>query len=356
MIPAGPPPAITHRVCSFSTTDYTDSTDYEYQDQHFCCASVLFVQSVVKLMKTDQPLFLNEEQVCQHLRMKDLIPAMEKALVDFSGGKVTQPVRSVIKVDVGAATGFLGLMPALTPDGFGLKAVTFYPSNAERGIHTHMATIFLVDPETGTPLAVMDGRLITEMRTAAVSAAATKLLAPPEAKILAILGSGVQARSHVEALRLVRQFEEIRVWSPTRKHAEEFAQKIGATAMPAEETVRDADVIVTVTSSKTPVLNGDWLKAGCHVNAIGACRPDWRELDDETMQRNVVFVDSREGAMKESGDVILSGAKIYAELGEALAGKVPPCANETTIFKSLGMAVEDIAAAMLVYRAAAVEN
>jgi ornithine cyclodeaminase/alanine dehydrogenase-like protein (mu-crystallin family) len=301
-------------------------------------------------MKTDQPLFLSEEQVREHLRMIDLIPAMEKALIDFSAGKVTQPVRSVIKVD--PPGGFLGLMPALTPDGLGLKAVTFYPSNAEHGIPTHMATIFLVDPETGTPLAIMDGRLITEIRTAAVSAAATKLLASPDANILAILGSSVQARSHVEALRLVRRFKEIHVWSPTLEHAKRFAQEIGGTAMPAEEAVRDADVIVTATSSKTPVLNGDWLKPGCHVNAIGACRPDWRELDDKAMQHSIVFVDSREGAMKESGDVILSGAKIYAELGEALAGKVPSRANETTIFKSLGMAVEDIAAAMLVYQSA----
>jgi thiomorpholine-carboxylate dehydrogenase len=300
-------------------------------------------------METDQPLFLNEDQVRKHLKMADLIPAMEKALIDFSAGKVTQPVRSVIKVD--PPGGFLGLMPALTPHGLGLKAVTFYPSNAERGIPTHMATIFLVDPKTGTPLAIMDGRLITEMRTAAVSAAATKLLAPPDAKILAILGSGVQARSHVEALRLVRPFEEIRVWSPTREHAERFAKEIGANAMSAEEAVRGADVVVTATNSKTSVLKGSWLKPGCHVNAVGACRPDWRELDDEAMS-NVVFVDSREGAMKESGDVILSGAKIYAEIGEALAGKVLPRVDETTIFKSLGMAVEDISAALLVYRSA----
>jgi ornithine cyclodeaminase/alanine dehydrogenase-like protein (mu-crystallin family) len=299
-------------------------------------------------MKTDQPLFLNEEQVREHLRMIELIPTMEKALIDLSAGRVIQPVRSMISID--PPGGFLGLMPAFTPDGLGLKAVTFYPSNAERGIPTHMATIFLVDPQTGTPLAIMDGRLITEMRTAAVSAAATKLLASPSAKVLAILGSGVQARGHVEALRLVRQFEEIRVWSPTFEHAKRFAQEIGTTTTSAEEAVRDADVIVTVTSSKTPVLKGDWLKAGCHVNAIGACRPDWRELDDAAMKRSVVFVDSREGALKESGDVILSGAKVYAELGAALAGKVPSRANETTVFKSLGMAVEDIAAAALVYQ------
>ena len=304
-------------------------------------------------MKTDQPLFLNEEQVRRHLRTADLIPAMEKALIDFSAGKVTQPVRSVIKVD--PPGGFLGLMPALTPDGLGLKAVTFYPSNAERGIPTHMATIFLVDPQTGTPLAIMDGRLITEMRTAAVSAAATKLLAPRDAKILAILGSGVQARSHVEALRLVRQFEEIRVWSPTREHAEHFAREIGARSMSAEQTVREADVVVTATNSKTPVLKGSWLKVGCHVNVVGACRPNWRELDDDAMA-NVVFVDSREGAMQESGDVILSGAKIYAELGQALGGKIPSRGNETTIFKSLGMAAEDIAAATMVYRAVTEES
>ncbi len=298
-------------------------------------------------MKTGQVLFLDEEQVRQNLRMADLIPAMKKALIDFSAGKVTQPVRSVITVD--PPGGFLGLMPALTPDGLGLKAVTFYPSNANRGIPTHMATIFLVDPETGAPLAVMDGTLVTQMRTAAVSAAATKLLASPDARVLAILGSGVQARSHAEALRLVRNFEEIRVWSPTREHAERFAKEIGAKPMSAEEAALGADVVVTATNSRTPILHGAWLKSGCHVNAVGACRPDWRELDDEAMQ-NIVFVDSREAAMKESGDVILSHAKIYAELGEALAGKVPARANETTIFKSLGMAVEDIAAAVLVCR------
>jgi thiomorpholine-carboxylate dehydrogenase len=300
-------------------------------------------------MKSDGPIFLNEEQVRQHLRMADLIPAMEKALIDFSAGKVTQPLRSVITVD--PPGGFFGMMPALTPEGLGLKIVTFYPKNVERGLPTHMATIALVDPETGTPLAVMDGRLITEMRTAAVSAVATNLLASPDAKILAILGSGVQAHSHAEALRLVRRFQEIRVCSPTREHAERFAKEIGAKAMSAEEAVRGADVVVTATNSKTPVLKGSWLKSGCHVNVIGASRPDWRETDDEAMA-NVIFVDSREGALKESGDVILSGATIYAELGEALASKVPPPAKEITIFKSLGMAVEDIAAALLVYRSA----
>jgi thiomorpholine-carboxylate dehydrogenase len=293
---------------------------------------------------------LDEQQVRKHLSMAELIPEMEKALSDFSSGKVTQPVRQVIPVD--PPGGFYGIMPALTPDGLGQKIVTFYPPNADKGIPTHMALIVLNDPQTGGPLAVMDGRLITEMRTAAVSAAATKLLAPKNSKVLAILGSGVQARSHFEALRLVRNFEDVRVWSQTKSNADEFSREIGARVTSAEDAVRGADVIVTVTSSKTPVMRGAWLKRGCHVNAIGACRPDWRELDDDAMRNNVVFVDSREAAMKESGDVILSGAKIYAELGEAFAGKIDNRADETTIFKSLGMAVEDIAAALLVYRKA----
>jgi ornithine cyclodeaminase/alanine dehydrogenase-like protein (mu-crystallin family) len=290
-------------------------------------------------------LYLDENQVRQILRMEDLIPAMEKALIDFSAGKAVQPVRSGIEVT--PPGGFFFLMPALS-GGLGAKIVTLYPSNAGRGLPTHMATIFLVERETGAPLAVMDGRLITEMRTAAVSAAATKLLARPDAKVLAVLGSGVQAHSHVQAMRLVRDFEEVRVWSRTPDHAERFAEEHGARAMSAEGAVEGADVVVTVTSAREPVLKGAWLKPGCHVNAVGAPRPDWRELDDEVM-KNVLFVDSRAGALKESGDVMLSGAQIYAEIGEALAGKVPPRADETTVFKSLGMAVEDISAAMLVY-------
>jgi thiomorpholine-carboxylate dehydrogenase len=214
-----------------------------------------------------------------------------------------------------------------------------------------MAIIYLVDPETGSPLAIMDGRLITEMRTAAVSAVATKLLSLPDARVLGILGSGVQARSHIEALKLVREFDEIRIWSRTEAHARELADEINGTVTTAENAVRGADVVITVTSSTTPVLKGEWLKPGAHVNAVGACRPDWRELDDQAM-RNVVFVDSRAAASQEAGDLILSGAKIQGELGEALAGKVDPRAGETTIFKSLGLAVEDVAAASLVYRSA----
>jgi ornithine cyclodeaminase/alanine dehydrogenase-like protein (mu-crystallin family) len=290
--------------------------------------------------------YFDAETVRKHLRMAKLIPAMEQALIDFSTGRVVQPVRNGIVVE--PAGGFFFMMPALG-EALGVKIVSFFPKNAGRGIPTHTATILLADPETGVPLALMDGTVITEMRTAAVSAVATKLLAPPDARVLAILGSGVQARSHWDALKEVRDFHEIRVWSPNEQHARRLANEIGGVAQDAEQAVRGADVVVTVTSSQTAILKGEWLKPGCHVNAVGACRPDWRELDDNAM-RHAVFVDSREGALRESGDILLSGAQIHGELGEALAGAVPSRAEETTVFKSLGMAIEDVVAAMLVYR------
>jgi thiomorpholine-carboxylate dehydrogenase len=213
-----------------------------------------------------------------------------------------------------------------------------------------MAVIALFDPKTGEPLALMDGRYITEMRTAAVSAVATDALAAPDAKVLTLLGAGVQAQAHLEVLPHVRRFEEVRVWNHRPEKAQRFAEQHGIKAMEIEAAVRDADVVVTATSAREPVLKGEWLKPGAHVNAVGASRPDWRELDDAAM-RNVVIVDSYEGARNESGDVILSGATPFAELGEILNGSKRVDSGATTIFKSLGMAVEDVAAAKLVYDA-----
>ena len=294
---------------------------------------------------------LDEAAVSRLLRMEEVIPAMEQALVDFSSGRVVQPMR--VMVPVAEHQGFLGLMPAYYAPGaaLGVKLVAFYPQN--RGIPTHHATILLFKPETGEPLASMDGRLITEVRTAAVSAVATERLARSDAAVLAIIGSGVQARSHLEALRLVRRFEEVRVWSP--RHAEDFAQRfdgVRATAS-AEEAVRGADVVVTATTSKTPVLSGAWLSPGVHINAVGAPRPDWRELDDETLRRARLYVDSYEAALKESGDVIAAG-RIFAEVGEVVTGAKPgrQQAEEITLFKSLGLAVEDVATADLIYHKA----
>jgi thiomorpholine-carboxylate dehydrogenase len=196
----------------------------------------------------------------------------------------------------------------------------------------------------------MDGRYITEMRTAAVSAVATDALASRDAKVLALLGAGVQAHAHLEMLPRVRRFEEVRVWNHHPEKARRFADEHGIKAMELEEAVRGADVVVTATSARESILKGEWLKAGAHVNAVGASRPDWRELDDAAMQ-NVVVVDSYEGARREAGDVILSGATPFAELGEILNGAKRIEPGATTVFKSLGMAVEDVAAANLVYNA-----
>jgi alanine dehydrogenase len=291
---------------------------------------------------------LDEAAVEGLLRMEEVIPAMERALSDFSSGKVVQPVRTILPVE--EHQGFLGLMPAYTGAALGTKLVALYPHNT--GVPTHHATILLFKPETGEPLVTMDGRLITEVRTAAVSAVATQHLASPDASVLAIIGSGVQAHSHLEALRLVRNFREVRVWSPRRAAA--FAKEHGVrAAASAEEAVRGADVVVTATTSPTPVLSGGWLSPGAHINAVGAPRPDWRELDDEVLGRSLVYVDSREAALEESGDVIAAG-EIFAEIGEVVSGARPGrrSAEEITLFKSLGLAVEDVATAELVYHKA----
>lgn len=285
--------------------------------------------------------YFDEDKVRQLLRLDDLIGGMRQVLAEFSSGKWQQPVRGVLAQN----GGFFGVMPA-SGESMGIKMVTFYPGNTE--LPTHMAIIALFDPKTGEPLALMDGRYITEMRTAAVSAVATDALASRDAKVLTLLGAGVQAAAHLEMLRRVRQFDEVRVWNHHPEKAERFAAEHGIKAMQIEEAVRGADVVCTVTSAREPILKGAWLKAGAHVNAVGASRPDWRELDDRAM-RNVVIVDSYEGARKESGDVILSRATPFAELGEILNGTKRVEHGVTTIFKSLGMAVEDVAAAKLVY-------
>lgn len=288
---------------------------------------------------------LSEEEVGKHLHLRALIPAMAEALRALSAGEVLQPLRTVLPVP--EHDGFFGVMPA-RGRALGAKLVTFYPRN--KNIHTHHAMILLFRPETGEPLVAMDGRLITEMRTAAVSAVATDLLARKDARVLGIIGSGVQARSHLEALRIVRDLRDVRVWSP--RHAEAFARKFDVRAVrTAEEAVHGADVVVVATAATTPVLRGEWLRPGAHINAVGATRPDWRELDDEVLERSRIFVESREAATKESGDVI-AAAKPVVEIGEAIGNKEVgrKTADEITLFKSVGVAVEDITAAELVWQ------
>jgi ornithine cyclodeaminase/alanine dehydrogenase-like protein (mu-crystallin family) len=298
-------------------------------------------------METNKLLFLNEDQVRAVLSYEDLIPAIRQALMDFSAGRVVQPVRTVMSVT--AHGGWFAVMPAAYGGVMGAKMVTFYPGNVSLEKHTHMAMIQLFRSDTGEPLAVMDGRLITEMRTAAVSAVAVDRLASPDAGVLGILGSGVQARSHVQALSRVRRFREIRVWSRTEENARRFADEVGARATTAEEAVSGADVVLTLTSSPVPVLQGRWLKKDAVVCAVGAVTPDRRELDDEAM-RGAVVVESREAAMKEPGDILLAKAKVSAEIGELLNGDVIDRKGSPMVFKSVGIAIEDIAAAKLVYK------
>jgi ornithine cyclodeaminase/alanine dehydrogenase-like protein (mu-crystallin family) len=289
-------------------------------------------------------IVLDEDEVRSLLRMEELIPVMANAMRDLSSGKVVQPLRTVVPVTDHA--GFFGVMPAYG-GALGAKLVTFFPGN--QGMATHHAIIVLFRPETGEPLVTMDGRLITEMRTGAVSAVATDLLARRDVGVLGILGSGVQAHSHLEALRVVRQFREVRVWSPRR--AASFAREHGVSATDsAEAAVRGADVIVVATSATTPLLKGEWISPGAHINAVGATRPNWRELDDTCVASAKLFVESREAASKESGDVIAAG-KISAELGEVIAGNKPgrESPDEITLYKSVGVAVEDVTAANLVY-------
>jgi ornithine cyclodeaminase/alanine dehydrogenase-like protein (mu-crystallin family) len=297
-------------------------------------------------MTTDKLLFLNEDQVRSVLSYDDLIPAIRQALRDFSAGRVVQPVRTVMSI--APHGGWFAVMPAAYGDVMGAKMVTFYPKNVDLQKHTHMAMIQLFRSDTGEPLAVMDGRLITEMRTAAVSAVAIDRLASPDARVLGVLGSGVQARSHVQAVSRVRRFEEIRVWSRTEENARRFADEIGGRVTTAEQAVSGADVVLTLTSSPVPILQGRWLKKDATVCAIGAATPERRELDAETM-RGAVVVESREAALREAGDILLAKAGVSAEIGELLNGAEIDRKGLPVVFKSVGIAIEDIAAAKLVY-------
>jgi alanine dehydrogenase len=311
---------------------------------------------------------LNEQQVQSLLTMPDLIAAMEAALARFSAGEVLQPVRSVLTV--GPTKAFFGLMPAYVPNpgSLGAKLVTVFSENPAKQLPSHLATILLLDPETGALQAVMDGRYITEARTAAVSAVSARFLARREAATLALIGSGVQARSHLEAFAEVRQLADVRVWSPTPASRERFAAEMsGRVQAPiravatAEAAVRGADLIVLATSSVTPVIQDSWVGAGAHVVSVGACRPDQREMDPALVARARLYVDSRAAALVESGDVVMSiaagmftAAHIRGELGEVVLGRAAGRAADpdVTIFKSLGMAVEDVVAADLVLRRA----
>jgi alanine dehydrogenase len=341
---------------------------------------------------------LTEDDVKRVLTMDDLIDAMSGALRSFSTGQVTQPVRTVLSVKGDEA--FFGLMPAyVRPDNraanfgaaspafvradggaaaasLGAKLVTVFGGNIARGLHSHLASIVLLDPDTGALRALLDGRYITEARTAAVSAVSSRLLARKTAQSLAIIGSGVQARSHLEALSRVHNIRYASVWSPNKAHRDQFAANWTRDAAAAPdgrgagldvkavdhpgECIVGADLIVLATSSPAPVLENGWVKPGAHVMSVGACRPNQREMDPALVARARLFVDSRAAALVESGDVVLGIQEgrfgpdhIVAEVGEVVNGAEGRRGDtEITIFKSLGLAVEDVTAADLAYRRA----
>ncbi len=310
------------------------------------------------------PLLISEKEVRALLSMDDLIAAMETALVAFSNGSVAQPLRTV--VDAGGQ-GFFAVMPAHipAPAALGAKLVTFFHGNTSAGLPTHLATILLMDPATGELVAILDGRYITEARTAAVSAVSVDFLAREDAGTLAIIGTGVQARSHLQAITRVCDIRDIRVWSPSESSRTGFVREMQPLTTAAifiaaspREAVEGADVVVLATAAREPVIQSDWIADGTHICAVGACRPDQREMDSALVARARVFVDSRTGATSEAGDIIIpmkegafDASHIAAELGEVAAGRKPgrTSPREVTIFKSLGMAVEDIAAAHLAF-------
>ena len=310
-------------------------------------------------------LILSHTDVHAALPPEACAEAMAAVLAEHARGATYLPLRSVIKPP--GAAGFMGLMPgwrAQQPDqaaAFALKAICIMPGNPARGLDAHQGLVTLFDGETGVPTAILDASAVTAIRTAAVTAVATGLLAREDARTLAILGAGVQARSHLRALANVRDFEQVRVYAPTGAHVQALVEETSldrgelTAATSAEEAVRGADVVVAVTNSREPVLQHGWLAPGAHVNAVGASTLQTRELDSATVAASALFCDSRESLRNEAGEfarAVAEGAiageeHIRAELGEVLAGLAPGRRDggELTLFRSLGIAVEDLAAA-----------
>jgi ornithine cyclodeaminase/alanine dehydrogenase-like protein (mu-crystallin family) len=290
-------------------------------------------------------LVLDEHHVRSLLTMAECIEAMEEVLRSLARGELHQPLRPVTRPE--GADSLMGLMPAYRSgerSAWSLKEIVIAPGNPARGLDAHQGAVLLHDGETGQLRALLNASAITEIRTAAVSAVATRALARPGSRVVAILGGGVQARSHDKAMRAVLPDAEIRNW----------ARREGGTP---EEVLRDADIVCTCTSAREPILHREWLAPGTHVNAVGSSVPSARELDAATVAEATLFVDRRESALNEAGDLLLAGfgaERIAAELGEVLAGTHPgrTDAHELTVFKSLGLGVEDLAAAELVVRKA----
>ncbi|HXS62481.1 MAG TPA: ornithine cyclodeaminase family protein [Streptosporangiaceae bacterium] len=320
-----------------------------------------------------QMLVLSGSAVSSVLGYTECADAMRAALIARANGEVFQPLRTVLKPD--RADGLMVLMPSFqagTDAGYGLKAICVTPGNPSRGLDSHQGIVLLSSSKTGEPLAVLNASALTEIRTAAVSAVATEVLASRDADVLAIIGTGVQARAHLRAITSTRPIAQIRVAGRTLEKATKFLAELGPEITAStkligcasvQQAVEGANIIVTATNSTEPVLRREWLTPGVHINAVGACLPHMRELDTATVADAALFGDSRDSVLTEAGDYVLAAAEgvigpdhIQAELGELLAGGSghPGRAadREITIFESLGLAVEDLAAAALAYRIA----
>jgi ornithine cyclodeaminase len=308
-------------------------------------------------------LVLNQAEVEELLDMEGCIEAMAGILEALARDELFQPLR-MIAFPPGEKSG-IGLMPAHRSGesaAYSLKTICLFPDNPTRGLDAHQGTVTLFSGETGQVRALMNASAITAIRTAAVSAVATRLLAREDASELAIVGAGVQGRSHIEAMRAVRPWARIRVASRTAEHARALAEETGTEAAGSvEEAVRGADVVVTTTNSSQPVLRHEWLRPGAHVNAVGSSVKTARELDTATVAASSLFVDRRESTLNEAGDYLVPAEEgaigpdhIKAEIGEILIGRHPgrTSPDELTVFKSLGLAVEDLAAAEYVVRRA----
>ena len=313
-------------------------------------------------------LLLSESQVQSLIDIDELIAALEKAHVQYSTDKAVMPVRLVVPLP--QIHGRLTSMPGFLNEdkALGMKVVTYFQDNPKQNLPAILGTVMLFSPETGKMIAAMDGSYITAIRTACASAMATKVLANGETPTLGILGAGVQGRAHIQALSHVRKIERIKIYSPSGASAARIKKDLEPAikipievAESSEDAVRDADLLVTGTTAKEPIVKSEWLKPGVHVNAVGSHRPDYREIDAASIARAKVVVDSREAIMAECGDILLairdkaiSEDHIHAEIGDVLAGTKPgrSSATEITLYKSVGIAIQDVATANLVYRKA----
>jgi ornithine cyclodeaminase len=317
-------------------------------------------------------LVLAEKQVQSLIDHDELNAALEQAHIQYSTGKAIMPVRGVVPLPQ-----IQGRIPRMPGDlhedkSLGMEVVTYFQDNPKQNLPAILATIMLFSSDTGKMIAAMDGGYITAIRTACASALATRTLANANTPVLGILGAGVQARAHIQALTRVRKLSRIKLYSPSgtsaRRIKEDLERPCGLAIEvvdSAQAAVRDSDLLVTVTTAKDPIVQAEWLKPGVHINAVGSHRPDLREIDGATMKRAKVVVDSHDAVMAECGDILLAlkeqsigAADIHGEIGEVLAGvkagRSSP--SEVTLYKSVGIAIQDVAAAQLVYRKALERN